>query len=207
MLCANGLRRVVGMGVAGSALLYVAACNAVLGIEERTFDACQTYCDTIQAACTGDLQQYQNAETCLGACALFEAGDFDDPRGNTLACRINQALAARNTGEPDLHCPLAGLVGMGPAGEAECVQDQCQVYCEFMTTVCAGSSPLGEFEECRTDCASVPNNPKFGPVDVKVKDYDDSIQCRSWHLAVATTNLVHCSHADGSAKCNGMPPP
>lgn len=188
------------------AAFAVPACNAVLGIEDRTFDPCQTYCDTLETACTGDFQQYQNEETCLEACKLIDVGDFEAPAGDTLACRYKNAVDAKTTGEPDVHCVLAGFAGVAD-GQPGCVANRCATYCELMTTVCAGSSAIGnDFEQCLTDCGKTPDNPAWGPVDVDVKDHDNSIQCRLWHLSVATTAISHCAHAEGVTKCDGVIP-
>lgn len=206
--CRASLRRwsLVRHAVVAVALVAVPACNAVLAIEERTFEPCQTYCDTLDTACTGNLQQYQNKDTCLKACALIEPGDFDAPTGDTLACRVKNAELAVN-GDKQKLCTLAGFAGVAAGGVTDCVTDRCKTYCGFMTEVCAGVSTIGnDFEECLSSCGRTPDNPAWGPEDVNVKDHDNSIQCRIWHLSVATTADSHCAHAEGVVKCDGVIP-
>lgn len=195
------------LAAAGFASSFAAiACNGVLGLDERTFDPCTQYCDEIQNACVQANAQYQDDASCRETCALLPPGESDDPVGNTIACRyeeLKKAIASQTT---EAMCPAAGPGGFNRSSQQVC-GDRCTTYCELMKSVCAGKSPVADLdlETCLSLCNSVPDNPAYDPTNSDVKDHDDSIQCRMWHLSVATTAAdPHCAHADGTSKCDGM---
>lgn len=188
-----------------SVLVLLSACNGVLGLEERTFDLCTQYCDAIQNSCVQANAQYQDDATCRATCALFEAGDADDPTGNTIACRFDQLKKAEEAGTLDEVCPAAGPGGFNRSSLQVC-GNRCETYCTLMKSTCVGKSPVADLddESCRSLCGDVRDNPAYDPTNSDVKDHDDSIQCRLWHLSVASTAPdPHCSHADGATKCDG----
>src|SRR6187455_1048777 len=125
-------RQVLRISLAATILLGLGgACAQVAGIEDRNFDdaelepspQCVEYCDLVgnkADAAKADVpedypgvcpQNYGERDMCLGVCAKLPPGDSEVGSENTVACRINAALAAKN--EPDeserlLHCQEAG---------------------------------------------------------------------------------------------------
>jgi hypothetical protein len=196
--------------MASAAVLALAAvgalpsCNAVLGIEERELVvdetqelSCELYCETTAANCAGDFQQYESPATCMAMCEQLELGTLEDKSGDTVGCRLHNAELAASTGELADHCPLAGPASGGACG------DRCESFCAVFTASCAGLSAVAtDLETCRAFCSSSRDNPSWTPLDDQLRDHDDSIQCRLWHLANATLAPdVHCAHADGTVKC------
>ncbi len=184
------------------------ACNGVLGFEERTLDPCVQYCDTIQTSCVQARQQYQDEESCLATCRLLPPGTEERKQGNTVLCRLDVASQVEGGDDPALLCPAAGPSGFDALGTQVC-GDRCTTYCDLIVEVCSGRSAVADLdlESCLSLCSMVPDNPAFDPSVGDIKDHDDSIQCRMWHLAVATTAAdPHCAHADGTSKCDGVFP-
>lgn len=199
------------VALAVAAMVSLVACNAVLGIEERTLDPCAQYCETIAANCVDDHRQYQSDDVCLAACARLEAGDAEKTTGNTVSCRLAEAEAAKS--DPVEHCATAGFAGRSPSGDQPC-GPLCPNYCELIKSICPGTAPAKlPAEECESLCLAVPKNPNYTPEDLNIKDHDNSIECRVWHLGVATKDFAdglessaHCAHAEGLVKCDGVIP-
>jgi hypothetical protein len=189
------------------ALFGAAACNSILGFDERTFDPCAQYCTSIIETCKDTFKQYQSEEICLASCALLDPGSSTD--GNTVACRQAHVDAAGDLAQADRgeQCHLAGLAGTFPDGSAGCA-DRCELYCSLMAEVCSETA-LGSAdpEDCATQCTAVPVNASWTAADPELKDHDNSIDCRFWHLANATDGAEHCAHADGTVKCEGIAMP
>lgn len=179
----------------------LAACNGVLGIEERELVeaeaelSCELYCDTAAANCTADLQQYESREACLAMCQQLPTGTAGDTSTDSVACRLRNAELAAETGEVGDHCPLAGPRGCG---------DRCANFCAVFVASCGGgrSPSAADVDTCLAFCAGSPSNPEWTPQDDDLRDHDASIECRLWHLAnAALAPDVHCGHADGTTKC------
>jgi hypothetical protein len=188
--------------------VLLVGCNDVLGFEERTFDPCVEYCDLMETTCTQTNAEYQDEAACLATCALLEPGNVANPVGNTVACRVDAVKRAKETQAFEELCPAAGPGGFNGSGEQVC-GDRCSTYCELMAEVCGGLSDVAalDLESCLTLCSNVPDNPAYDPTNGDVKDHDNSIQCRFWHLGVGTTAPnPHCAHADGTTKCDGVFP-
>jgi len=78
---------------------------------------CEAYCGLIQGSCTGDNQQYPDADACLRACAdLPTDGDIGDTDGDTVQCRLSHAAAAID--DAAVNCDRAGATGGGTCGAA-----------------------------------------------------------------------------------------
>lgn len=78
---------------------------------------CEAYCGLIQGSCTGDNQQYPDADACLRACNdLPSDGDIGDTDGDTVQCRLYHAAAS--IGDAAMHCDHAGATGGGTCGAA-----------------------------------------------------------------------------------------
>jgi hypothetical protein len=175
--------------------LALGACQAIAGIEERTFDPalaapedtkqCKDYCTRVLANCTGTNAVYNDEETCLGFCRYLEPGDSSEPEPNTVACRLQQAEFAER--EPDDHCSAAG-----PGGNDVCGSD-CEAYCDVYPQVCPDTYVYPDKATCLKACKGLPDQSSF---DVK-RDHDgDTVECRLVHTASSTTlPLQHCQHA------------
>ena len=197
------------LAAAALALFGAAACNSILGFEERTFNPCAQYCSSITETCKDTFKQYQSEEICLATCALLDPGDGASTEGNTVACRQAHIDAAAELSQADRgeQCHLAGLAGTFPDGSAGCA-DRCDFYCSLMAEVCPGTAPgSADPEDCASLCTAVPVNAAWTAADPDLKDHDDSIDCRFWHLANATDGPEHCDHADGTVKCEGIATP
>jgi hypothetical protein len=72
---------------------------------------CESYCNTIQAACTGNLTQFASTASCLSACGSYAtSGLVTDTTGATVQCRAYHAgVALTGTyADKQTHCPHAG---------------------------------------------------------------------------------------------------
>ncbi|MGE0327183.1 MAG: hypothetical protein AB7K71_05955 [Polyangiaceae bacterium] len=205
------------------ALVGGVACSNLLGLEDRkldpTFDnggsggvggtggssatggtgggasdLCNEYCDEVLTNCTGELVQYPNREQCLAICAAIPVGD--GPTGNTMTCRLQQAINARTSGEPVEHCSAAGPGGANATGLAICGTN-CEGYCGLMADVCPEAfSSIGA---CLQECSGLPD---LGGFNSGI-DKGNSVQCRLWHVSAATQAVFpHCEHAAGAQPCD-----
>ena len=153
---------------------------------------CNQYCDLVMASCIDPYRQYASRNSCLAVCSSLEPGQ-PGVAGNTVECRLERAVLADDTGEPDRHCFSAG-----PGGAGECGAD-CEGYCTLMTATC---SQLGSRAECLSACANVPDLSQSQKFNVAITS-GDSIQCRLFHVSAARLDPVtHCEHAAGAAPCN-----
>jgi hypothetical protein len=159
---------------------------------------CETYCSTITAACTGSNEQYASPAACLAVCATLDPG-VPGGAGNTVECRLGRAALARDSGEADSYCHLAG-----PGGGGFCGSD-CNGYCTIMTATC---DALGDYEACMPVCERVPNlaEPPSTTFYDTTMQAGDSLQCRLFHVTAATLDAFsHCDHAAGFAVCTAPP--
>jgi hypothetical protein len=184
---------------------FLAACNAIFGFEERPLEPCLPYCAGILQACTDDDKQYESEEVCRAACAdliELEADASIDP----IACRlehVDTAARATDAETQRVACRKAGLSGADVDGSTVC-SDRCELYCGLMSVTCKDQSTVPDvLEDCKTLCQGVPANPAWTQTDPGLRDHDDSIECRFWHLSNAALEGFHCAHADGTTKCDG----
>lgn len=155
--------------------------------------ACAAYCGSVMANCVDAYKVYSSEATCLAVCAELPPGSAGDQSGNTVACRAANAAEAGATGEPEVHCPIAG-----PGGEGVCGTN-CEGYCTLMLAVCAGY--FSTEAECQSACAGVPDPAGYGVSSTK----GNTLDCRLYHLsAAAIAPQVHCPHAAGQAPCVEM---
>ena len=76
-------------------------------------DACDAYCDQLEAHCVGPNAQYPNRGACRAGCIeLPRDGLFTDVTGNSVQCRAYHASFPSDA-DPALHCPHAGFSGAG----------------------------------------------------------------------------------------------
>ncbi len=201
------------------ALALPVACSAILGIEDaeriepegsggtsgdggssgaagQSSDGtggptlCETYCETVKNNCKDDLEVYPNDKICLALCETMDPGSEDDTSGNTVYCRLNQAIAAKNTGEPEDHCPVSGLAGGGVCGE------NCDALCTAMLDVC--KDEWASRTACLDDCEGLEDLGGYNTGE----DSGPTVQCRIWHVGAATQAISpHCGHAAGAPPC------
>ena len=180
------------------------ACQALAGIEDRSYDpsgvACQNYCALAKQLCIGASELYSTDATCLGVCKLLAPGNSDEPTGDTIACRTHQLLLAQQTNEPNgaaLYCAHAG-----PATNGACAEN-CETYCALFSAACTDAT---EPDQCVDKCKGLKDTGSF---DVNTNFYDDTLQCRFVHISVATVDATeHCPHAalPASGPCRGEHP-
>lgn len=155
---------------------------------------CERYCSTIATACTGTNEQYASPAACLAVCAQLDPGVAGGV-GNTVECRLGRAELARDSGEADNYCHLAG-----PGGGGFCGTD-CSGFCTVMAKTC---DSLGDYETCLPACEEVPNlaaPPSTTFYDTSMQN-GNSVQCRLFHVTAATLDaFTHCEHAAGFAIC------
>jgi hypothetical protein len=149
---------------------------------------CERYCTTVMTNCTEANAVYASEITCLAVCAKLAEGSPGDETGDTVECRITQAVLAETTGEPGFSCPAAGPGGNGVCGS------NCEAYCELMDAIC----PSFIDASCLDVCEAVPDN---GAFNVSIQG-GNTIQCRFYHVSAATQSpAFHCPHAAGEAIC------
>jgi hypothetical protein len=153
-------------------------------------DVCEQYCETVTGNCQDDLEVYTSESVCLELCQTMELGSPDDSDVDTVHCRLNQAVAAEATGEPEEHCPFAGL------GGAERCGDNCDALCRAMASVCPDE--WASNTACLEDCRSLEDLGGFNTE----QDAGATVQCRVWHVGAATQSVSpHCAHAAGADPC------
>jgi hypothetical protein len=162
---------------------------------------CQQYCRVITESCVGEEAQYTDLDACLAACPLFPEGTAGDTVGNSLGCRLTQALRASS--EPVTYCTWAG-----PGGDGQCGSN-CEGFCTLMAKSCTPtttSAPSDYFpspEECVSTCAGLPTAGPYCATSKSVTS-GNSLQCRLYHVAAgiyADDSYVHCPHAMGLSLC------
>ena len=201
----------VMLGLASSAL---AACQALAGIEDRTYadggtgpsPECVDYCKLAKTVCQGKSTLYSSDETCLATCALMPPGERGEPTAhNTVACRLNQLVLAQQTGEsstiPD-YCAKAG-----PGGNGQCGSN-CESYCQLYDAACHTDQPQltsAQYDPatCAEKCKGLADTGSF---DATADLAGDTLQCRLAHTSAASVNPTeHCSHAQLQAQTQTMP--
>ncbi len=191
------------------------ACQSLAGIDDRTYDPslappsdqCKAYCALAKSVCTGTSQLYATDDTCYGICKHLDAGDPNEPTGDTVACRMNQLSLAKQTDEPGGEADYCAHAG--PATNGACAPN-CVSYCALYSAVCNGpdapnSAPI-EPDDCVTACAGLEDTQSF---DVNANYYNDTLECRFVHTSAATIDPVtHCEHAalPAAGPCLGMDP-
>ena len=209
--------RATALGAMGT--MAALGCQSVLGIEDRTFDPlqgdasggaagttgdaaapspqCIDYCNLVLSNCKDGNTVYASTEACLGVCAKLPPGGADDKTGNSIACRINQALLAASTGEPETHCPRAAPGGGGTCG------DNCEGFCTLFLDACPGV--VQTKDTCLAACSIIP---QVSGYDIDLNYSEDTLQCRLVHITNAIIDSVdpgmlsvHCDHAALLSQC------
>lgn len=198
MGCAN----IVGIEEAGQSQL------AASGGSTSTSGAsalCTGYCNAVLANCNGPFSVYASIDTCLGVCAKLEAagkaGTTGDQTGNTVQCRLSQALSAKSTGERSQYCPAAG-----PGGSHICGTD-CEGYCVLMRETCPNQFAAAQFNGSLAYCLTTacPSIPTLDAGFNVAQESGNTINCRLYHVSAANADTqtpgIHCPHAAGAAPC------
>ena len=147
------------------------------------------------ANCSDNRAVYTSRDTCMAVCAALPSGSVGDDIGNSVGCRLHNAILALDTGEPELHCPVAG-----PGGSDTCGSD-CDGYCVLMRSTCpvAFKEDFESNADCVRACRTLPSPDQ--PFDV-TQNSGPSVNCRLWHVSAATLDPgTHCPHAAGAAPC------
>jgi hypothetical protein len=198
----SAFARSVGVCALLAAASAAFGCQSIVGIEDRTLDACdekceacEEYCDLAMVNCTGDNAVFKERKYCIGLCNSLPLGDFSEPADrNTVACRMEQALLAGDS-EPETHCN-----GAGPGGGNLCGSD-CESFCYLYETVC--DSPFESTAVCLDRCRALRDDPVF---DVNGYYDTDTVECRIIHFANATVDPTHCSHGYFQSSLHCGPP-
>ena len=160
--------------------------------------SCDTYCDTIDQACTGDFAQYPGGSaedrkaSCMQQCDALPDGVYADADAS-LGCHQYHADAA--LGGPDVHCGHAG-----PTGDSTCGQ-LCENFCLEAVAVCPDVFPNAA--TCDKVCPAFSDT---DPYSVNPASEGDTLACRAYHLSVAANSdgnaQEHCPHiASDSQTC------
>jgi hypothetical protein len=124
------------LALAATAQLLL-ACEGYLDLEpvrlveaEPTLEAvvgplCGEYCDAVTQYCSGPFQVYANPVQCLSLCGAMLEGEPGADRGDTVHCRLTHARSARDTAEPESHCPQAGRGGAAGVEDAPSCATNC----------------------------------------------------------------------------------
>jgi hypothetical protein len=168
---------------------------------------CTTYCQAVQAACTGANAQYKDMADCMKACSYLPAGTATDDTGNSVGCRTNHAAAAaKQTMAVKTECWAAGPLGYGTCGS------ECEAFCSMATGFCsaaggfAGTPIYKSYEDCQNACSQFGRVVDFGvPGGYSATytpgpsmDTTDTLECRTYHLvinAMSGGQATHCPHA------------
>jgi hypothetical protein len=203
------MKRCLSLGVSAWVLALVSAfgCQTIVGIEDKTLDACDEqcqvcneYCDLAMENCTEENAVYKQRETCIGVCNVLPLGELGEPvNANTVACRLEQAKKA--VSEPEVNCDSAG-----PAGGNQCGTD-CASFCYLLETACPAnykSDKLTSTQDCLDKCAGLPDAQEF---DVEGYYDTNTVECRIIHLAnVPALGTAHCGHGDFKSTEHCGPP-
>ena len=153
--------------------------------------SCTSYCATIQAACTSDIQQYSDMNSCVASCAAFPVGAAGDTSGDTLGCRITYAKkAAASASAAALQCTHAGPGGDGVCG------DNCSGYCDIAMMYCTAANMAELYDSrtaCMADCATRMTDMKLDAGDGQRTDMGNEVACLLYHAQMgAVAPVSHC---------------
>jgi hypothetical protein len=197
----------------GSASSALGACQAIAGIEDRSYvpaegpntqvasKECQDYCTQADKVCGGTL--YRTPDTCLATCALWPLKGLDT---NSVACRAKELARAVQTNEElERYCANAG-----PGGNDTCGSN-CENYCQLFSKACKDEfQKYADIADTGDDGTAVCVAKCQGLVDTRLYDstdqgnyLGDTLQCRIVHTTSSTVDPVgHCAHSDlKSNKC------
>jgi hypothetical protein len=167
---------------------------------------CENYCNLSLTTCTGTSNAaFADLATCNATCSSYNFTNVltfpTDTDKNTFACRAyHLTVATGNTAAANTHCVHTGLSGGNACGSL------CDSYCYFAQLACtAGNQLYASLSACMTNCSAFSGAQLTGASGATD---GDSLQCRIYHLAVASTSTAnagtHCPHGmTTSATCAG----
>ena len=92
----------------------------------------------------------------------------------------------------------APFIGCGP-DEPTAIEENCNAYCDESLETCRdGNAQYGSFDECLSECSN------FALTGTEGDRKGDTLQCRLYHLSVASTDPeLHCPHSGptGAGQC------
>jgi len=161
----------------------------------------ENYCMIVNQTCTGTNALYTSMTSCMDFFNhLTTDGAVSDRGGDTRDCRIYHGIAAKALNDVS-HCQHASHSGGNVCGT------WCDVYCNLAISACGnnGTNMLyADPASCKTACAGIATAGKIGDAN------GDSIQCRIYHLGVASQSpanaVIHCPHAKVVSKDNTCGP-
>ncbi|HTA19075.1 MAG TPA: hypothetical protein VK989_07265 [Polyangia bacterium] len=155
--------------------------------------SCASYCATIQAACTADIQQYSDMADCMNSCAAFPVGAASDTSGDTLGCRTTFAKkAATSAAMAKAECTHAGPGGDGVCG------DNCSGYCDIAMMYCTDANMAKLYDtraQCMSDCARRATDMKLDTGTGPRTDMGNEVACLLYHAQMGS--VVPGSHCLG----------
>lgn len=189
---------------------------------------CQSYCNQVQASCTGENAQFPDEAHCMAACASFpvRGSTVNDMSGHTLGCRIYHA-GAPSRSDPAAHCAHAGPGGdhlMASPPAACSGGDVCTSFCTLQLKACGSlEAPLPgdptdstgnqliqyrDMIDCLAVCAGFDKTHPY-----RTTSAGNSLACRLLHATRAAINLdnakAECRHTGMVPRgpCAGAPTP
>lgn len=162
---------------------------------------CENYCHVTQNFCTGANELYADLAACYTACQEFPTtGNIDDTTGDTVQCRIGQALAASIN--PETGCAAAAPDGGGTCVDPEDVIPNCSTYCDAIQSACTGAN--AEYENdtaCQMYCFMSVSWEAGNLAQTDV----NTMGCREHHalLALEGNTATNCDYASpsGGGQC------
>lgn len=154
---------------------------------------CADYCRITMAGCTGDLQVYENEQSCVAFCeaALTKGKEPMEDTGNTVRCRrIGAYDALRGV-------PTSGVCSKAGPASNDC-GGKCATYCAAAANVCGDQfkSLYPDPATCLTTCARFPDVTGQIPTTYSVKAaVGDTFACRMLHLTAAKLDARRCDSA------------
>jgi hypothetical protein len=179
---------------------------------------CPTYCNEIQANCTGLNAQYPTMAQCTATCAKFPTlGALTDMTGDTLGCRIYHA-GAPSKATPKVHCIHGGPAGAQTNAAAGQCGDACTSFCSLNLATCTGTlAQYASVTTCLTACNGTGPGTGFNKANLYLIDgtktptvppKGDSLACRLYHTTNAAIDAaaatMHCPHT-GAVPAPGSP--
>lgn len=171
--------------------------------------SCDDYCTTIAANCRGDiasdagLAQYASREGCLNLCGAIGGGTLGDQTGDSVACRLSHAAAAKS--DPRGQCVQAGSTGGGVCNDESDASDngRCAAFCTRTLSLCTLANgvdpvPYATNDACMAACGS---SFKLDPAQPELTQMGNTLNCRQYHLVLAYEStdgsnpaVYHCPH-------------
>jgi hypothetical protein len=151
--------------------------------------ACQEYCGTIMANCTGARQQYADLTNCAKVCSYMPTGTPTDNGVDSVGCRTN---AAKDAVTDTSRCWGAGPLSFGICG------NDCNTFCLVATSYCTadggfqGTPPYKNFDDCLSTCGQfsrvidpvAPGAYRAAYSPGPTPDTTDTLECRAYHLFI-----------------------